>query len=81
MALASDRHTRFGGTVPAMTEPLDLTRRTVLVLGAGASKPYGFPLGNELKTLLITHLEVLSPALTAQEAIGQLFPLKNGPRS
>lgn len=26
-----------------------ITRRTVLVLGAGASKPYGYPLGGELR--------------------------------
>ena len=30
---------------------------TVLVLGAGASKPYGFPLGHELKTEITTSLE------------------------
>ena len=39
-----------------MAEPIDLNQRTVFVLGAGASKPYGFPLGSELKNILITNL-------------------------
>ncbi len=32
-------------------------RRTVFVLGAGASKPYGFPLGNDLTTEILNGLE------------------------
>ena len=31
-----------------------ITRRTTLVLGAGASKPYGFPLGWELKSQILS---------------------------
>lgn len=30
-----------------------ITKRTVLILGAGASKPYGFPLGSELRDEVI----------------------------
>lgn len=38
-------------------QPLDLTeKRTVFVLGAGASKPYAFPLGSELKSKIIDYL-------------------------
>ncbi len=38
-------------------QKLDLKdKRTVFVLGAGASKPYGFPLGEELKTTIIGRL-------------------------
>src|SRR5437588_6950556 len=33
-----------------------ITRPTVLVLGAGASQPYGFPLGGELTDRLIAQL-------------------------
>src|SRR5687767_3207796 len=33
-----------------------LTRRTVLILGAGASKPYDFPIGAELSELIIQRL-------------------------
>jgi hypothetical protein len=45
-----------------MREPMQngRTERTVLVLGAGASKPYGFPLGHELKSII---LESLRPVL------------------
>jgi hypothetical protein len=41
-----------------MTEiqPIDLNKKTVFVLGAGASKPYGFPLGSELKQSIISNL-------------------------
>jgi hypothetical protein len=31
---------------------MTIDKRTVLVLGAGASKPYGYPLGSELKNML-----------------------------
>ncbi len=30
-----------------------LSEPTILLLGAGASKPYGFPLGSELRNLLV----------------------------
>jgi len=33
-----------------------ITRKTILILGAGASKPYGFPLGGELTDILIAQL-------------------------
>src|SRR6266480_393161 len=33
-----------------------ISRETVLILGAGASKPYGFPLGGELTDILITQV-------------------------
>lgn len=33
-----------------------ITEPTVLVLGAGASKPYGFPSGKELKDLVCKRL-------------------------
>ena len=39
-----------GGWTATITIP------TVLVLGAGASKPYGFPLGGELKDLIIKQI-------------------------
>jgi hypothetical protein len=41
-----------------MTEiqPIDLNKKTVFVLGAGASKPYGLPLGTELKIKMIEAL-------------------------
>lgn len=32
-----------------------ITKPIVLVLGAGASKPYDFPIGSELKTKILTH--------------------------
>jgi hypothetical protein len=34
-----------------------LTKSTVLILGAGASMPYGFPSGDELKERIISSLE------------------------
>jgi hypothetical protein len=34
-----------------------LTKKTVLILGAGASMPYGFPSGDELKMHIISQLE------------------------
>jgi hypothetical protein len=34
-----------------------LTKSTVLILGAGASMPYGFPSGDQLKELIISSLE------------------------
>jgi hypothetical protein len=37
-------------------QPIDLNKKTVFILGAGASKPYGFPLGTELKTKMIENL-------------------------
>ncbi len=37
-------------------QPIDLDKKTVFVLGAGASKPYGFPLGTELKGTMIANL-------------------------
>jgi len=40
----------------AEIQPIDLNRKTVFVLGAGASKPYGFPLGIELKDTMIANL-------------------------
>jgi hypothetical protein len=36
-----------------------IRRRTVLVLGAGASMPYGFPSGRQLKTIIVA--DALSP--------------------
>ena len=30
---------------------------TVLILGAGASKPYGYPIGSELKSRIISSLK------------------------
>jgi hypothetical protein len=35
-------------------KPIDLRQNTVFVIGAGASKPYGFPLGDELKEKIIS---------------------------
>jgi len=32
-----------------------ITKKTVLVLGAGASKPYGYPTGTELKNLILNY--------------------------
>ncbi|MCF7816290.1 MAG: hypothetical protein K9M54_00270 [Kiritimatiellales bacterium] len=40
-----------------MLTEVNYTKPTVLVLGAGASKPYGFPLGLELKAQILQHLE------------------------
>ena len=37
-------------------QPIDLNKKTVFVLGAGANKPYGFPLGTELKQIMIKNL-------------------------
>lgn len=37
-------------------QPIDLNKKTVFILGAGASKPYGFPLGTELKDIMATRL-------------------------
>jgi hypothetical protein len=37
-----------------------ITRPTVLILGAGASKPYGFPLGRELRDMIRDRLELLA---------------------
>jgi hypothetical protein len=40
----------------AEIQPLDLNRNTVFILGAGASKPYGLPLGLDLKQLMLNNL-------------------------
>ena len=40
----------------AEIQPIDLNKKTVFVLGAGANKPYGFPLGTELKQIMISNL-------------------------
>lgn len=40
----------------AEIQPLDLNKRTVFILGAGASNPYGLPLGVELKREMLGHL-------------------------
>jgi hypothetical protein len=40
----------------AEIQPIDLNKKTVFILGAGASAPYGFPLGTELKQMMITGL-------------------------
>lgn len=40
----------------AEIQPLDLNKRTVFILGAGASRPYDFPLGTELKAQMIGNL-------------------------
>jgi hypothetical protein len=41
-----------------------LSEPTVLVLGAGASKPHGFPLGSELKNAIVgTYDETVLNAL------------------
>ena len=37
-------------------EPIILDKETLFILGAGASKPYGLPLGNELKSILLSNL-------------------------
>jgi len=34
-----------------------ITKKTVLIIGAGASKPYGYPTGLELKNSILTYLE------------------------
>jgi hypothetical protein len=49
-------------------KPIDLNKKTVFVLGAGASKPYGLPLGTELKTSMIASLndEVFKVILARQ---------------
>lgn len=40
----------------AEIQPLDLNKSTVFILGAGASKPYGLPLGVELKNNMLGNL-------------------------
>ena len=40
----------------AEIQPLDLNKRTVFILGAGASNPYGLPLGVELKNKMLGNL-------------------------
>jgi len=37
-------------------KPIDLNRNVVFILGAGASKPYGLPLGTELKDIMKSNL-------------------------
>ncbi len=39
-------------------QPIDLNKKTVFVLGARASKPYGLPLGTELKTIMISGINI-----------------------
>lgn len=39
-------------------EPLNLNEKTVFILGAGASKPYGLPLGTELKQTIIVNISI-----------------------
>ena len=34
-----------------------ITMPTVFILGAGASKPYGYPTGSELKNIILRNLE------------------------
>ncbi len=34
-----------------------ITKPTVFILGAGASKPFGYPTGNELKDLIVKHFD------------------------
>jgi hypothetical protein len=56
-----------------------VTKPTVFVLGAGASEPYGFPLGIELVDLIATRiLSGLAPVEVRQfQALGHdLAPLK-----
>lgn len=48
-----------------------ITEPTVLVLGAGASYPYGFPTANELKTLICEAF--LNPATVASRLLGSNF--------
>ena len=40
-----------------------LKKPTVLILGAGASNPYGFPLGSELKDIMLEQINTLAPLL------------------
>lgn len=50
-----------------------ITKSTVLILGAGASKPYGYPLGSELRQRLIDETlfydAIRSGVLTRQNAV------------
>jgi len=47
-----------------------ITRRTVLVLGAGASKEYGYPLGRELRYLLVQVKENSPQLAMIEQATG-----------
>ena len=41
----------------ALVEQNILNSKTVFILGAGASKPFNFPLGSELKQQMLSQLE------------------------
>lgn len=54
-----------------------MIQNAVFVLGAGASRPYGFPSGEELRKQIIDHyVEDCKEYLTAQRASGVLIPLE-----
>lgn len=42
----------------AEIQPLDLNKKTVFILGAGASNPYGLPLGVDLKNQMLANLSI-----------------------
>src|SRR5437660_2575658 len=50
---------------------MGLKKKTVLVLGAGASMPYGFPSGDELRQRIITSLK------NFPTKVGPARPLEN----
>lgn len=50
-----------------------ITKKTVLIIGAGASKPYGYPTGLELKYAILTYLE----SAESREQLLNIFGFEN----
>lgn len=58
-----------------------ITRPTVLILGAGASIPLGFPSGEELVSHILTVLEKEDPARTIKTTLERAMGIEGTPRA